>query len=64
MRHIDTIICFVLAAGSLYIGVAGTAFYTGALARKSTRRVPTWLGRAWFIGFGLTVLYLGLVKMR
>lgn len=64
MKHLDTIIYFALATGALYMGVVGKAFYTGALARKSTRKVPTWFGRAWFIGFGLVVLYLGIAKLR
>jgi hypothetical protein len=64
MNHLTAVICFAMAAGAAFMGFKGDAFYTGALGRKSTKRIPSWIGRVWFLGGAIVLVYLGVKSLR
>ena len=62
--HLTSIVLFAMGIFALVIGVRSNEFYTGAIARQSKRRIPTWLGRAWFLGFAAVAFYMGVVNWK
>jgi hypothetical protein len=62
--HLTSIVLFAMGIFALVVGVLSGEFYTGAIARQSKRRVPTWFGRAWFLAFAAVAFYMGVVNWK
>lgn len=65
MKNLDSIICFVMAGGAIFIGVASKGFYGGGPGRLAVNNpVPKWFGRLWFFGFAAVMVYVGIKAMH
>ena len=63
--HFESIICFLMAAFGIFLGVMGSEFRLGGLGRTPTSKpLPMWLGRVWAFGFAIIMLYLGIRRLR
>jgi hypothetical protein len=62
--HLTSIVLLAMGIFALVGGIQSGEFYTGAIARQSKRRIPTWLGKAWFLGFAAVGFYIGVVNWK
>lgn len=61
VKYVLPTVCLLMAAFAIFCGVRGSEFRLGGLGRTPTSRpLPTWLGRVWFFGFALIMLFLGI----
>ena len=61
MKNFLPIIFFLMAAFATYCGLVGSEFRLGGLSRTPTiKPLPAWVGRLWFFGFAIIMLYLGI----
>jgi hypothetical protein len=65
MKNLTAIICFLMAAFAIFVGIVGSKFRLGGLGRTPTSKpLPNWIGRMWFFGFSVIMLYLGIRSLR
>ena len=65
MKYIGPILCFIMAAGAVYMGATAKSFYGGGVGRLASKNpVPKWFGRLWFAGFAAVMTYLGFKNLR
>lgn len=66
LNHTDA--TFEVGTGlvAILMGIFGERFYAlgpGQRPTEQTRKIPKWLGRTWFIGIGLILMYWGLPSL-
>lgn len=65
MKHLEAVLCFLMAGGAAYVGITAKDFYGGGVGRLASKNpTPQWFGRVWFLGFAAVMIYVGVKQLR
>ena len=66
MDHVEAVMAIAAGTGSIVVGLRSKVFYAlgpGQRPKPTTKAMPRWFGRLWFIAIGALMIYWSLPSL-